>query len=344
MTQRPTIYPRKLIRSAGAIVWRAVGAAAEARPGTPLSAADLEVLLVHRPRYRDWSWPKGKAELNEPLAQTAVREVEEETGCPVILHSPMTTQRYRLGSGQTKEVHYWAARLLGDGESRAARPPVVLAPSKEIDETRWVTPGKARQILTRRGDRRLLSELVAMAEQGNLDSSTVVLLRHAKAISRAQWAGNEADRPLTRLGAVQALDLVPLLSAFGVDHLVSSPWVRTLQTIAPYASITRLPLEEHDFLTEEGIEADSSLSGALVRSLMEKESGTHLVSLHRPGYEALLEPLAADRGVPRFPALVAPRPGLRTGEMIVAHVAHAGGRPTVLDIERHVTFTKLVLG
>lgn len=343
MTSRPTLRPRRLIRSAGAVVWRPVGDAVGAPPGTSLSPNELQVLLVHRPRYRDWSWPKGKAELNEPLAQAAVREVEEETGRCVVLHAPMTTQRYRLGSGHTKEVHYWAARLLGNETPRAARHPVVAASEKEIDVTRWASPAKAKQLLTRRGDRRLLSELVMMAEAGQLDTSTVVLLRHAKAVSRSNWTGEDSDRPLTRLGAVQSLDLVALLSAFGVDRLITSPWMRTRQTIAPYASITRLVPEEHDFLSEVGFEQNPSASSELVRELMASATGAQLVSLHRPSYDALLEPLVGERGAKRFPVLQVPREGLRTGEMLVAHVSHAG-KPVVVDIERHTTFTKLVLG
>lgn len=346
MNTHLTVRPRRLIRSAGALVWRPIGDAVEAPAGTALQPSDIEVLLVHRPRYRDWSWPKGKAELNEPLAQAAVREVEEETGKVVVLHLPMTTQRYRLGSGHTKEVHYWAARLIADPEPRAARPPVVRASRKEIDTTQWVKPGRAKQMLTRRGDRRLLGELLGHAAAGNLDTSTVILLRHGKAVSRNKWTGSEESRPLSRLGGVQAVDLVPLLSAFGANHLSSSPWRRCQQTVGPYSSISRVVPQELEFLSESGFRADPDASYALVKDLMSRTRGSHVVSLHRPSLEALLAPLTEERGPRSFPALEVPKTGLRTGEMFVAHISHSefhSEKARVIDLERHTTFTKFVL-
>ncbi len=343
MVARPIAVPQRLIRSAGALVWRPVGAAKRAAPGAPLSPSDIEVLLVHRPRYRDWSWPKGKSEHNEPLAQTAVREVEEETGEVVYLQSPLTLQRYRLGSGHTKEVHYWAARLVGDQPAKQARPPVHRAPNKEIDQARWCKPGKAKQILTRRGDRRLLSELLQLAGRGELTSSTLVLLRHAKARNRKKWSGPDGLRPLTRLGGMQALDLPPLLSAFGARRLVTSPWVRCVQTVQPYAALTQIELQLDERLTEDSVAEDPELSSELIRELLLHDSGVHVVSHHRPGLPALLKPLTEGAGSRRYPALTHPQSGLRTAEMLVVHVAHPLGEdPRVLEIERHIPYTRLV--
>lgn len=335
-------FPPRLIRSAGALVWRPVGDAVGAPPGTPLEPSQLQVLLVHRPRYRDWSWPKGKAELNEPLPQAAVREVEEETGEVVILQAPLTLQRYRLGSGHTKEVHYWAARLAGSNSAKAARPLVVRASPKEIDITRWVKPGRARHLLTRRGDRRLLNELLDRAARGELDSSTVILLRHAKSRARDSWSRDEADRPLTRLGGSQALDLVPMLSAFGVDKIHTSSWLRCVQTVSPYAALTDVKMKTHDYLTEDGVAADPEESTKLSRKLLKKPKGSHLVSLHSPGLEPLLVPWKEHRGATKYPALDLPREGLRKAEMFVAHVAHPGGQDwDILDVERHGPYTRL---
>ncbi len=342
MVARPSAVPPRLIRSAGALVWRPVGKAKRAAPGTPLEPADIEVLLVHRPRYRDWSWPKGKTEHNEPIAQAAVREVEEETGELVYLQSPLTVQRYRLGSGHTKEVHYWAARAAGEQPGKFARPPVHRAPSKEIDEVRWCKPGKARQILTRRGDRRLLAELLKMGQRGELSSTSIILLRHAKARSRDKWRGPDGPRPLTRVGGMQALDLPPLLSAFGADHLVSSPWTRCVQTVAPYGAITRLDIDLDDRLTEDSVASDPEGSSRLMEDLLRKDEGVHVVSHHRPGLPALLEPLVRGAGSRRYPALTSPQTGLRTAEMLIAHVAHPlGEAPRVLEIERHIPYTRL---
>lgn len=339
---RPIAVPQRLIRSAGALVWRPVGSAVGAAPGTSLDASDIEVLLVHRPRYRDWSWPKGKAEHNEPLAQAAVREVEEETGQVVYLNRPLTLQRYRLGSGHTKEVHYWAAQALRKHPAKAARPPVQLASKKEIDQAKWCKPAKARQILTRRGDRRLLSELLQMASKGELTSSSIILLRHAKAKSREKWKGTEEDRPLTRMGGRQALDVPPLLSAFGADHLLSSPWSRCQQTVLPYAALTGLAVETMPQLTEQRVETHPEESSALVEQLLAEPTGRHVVSLHRPGLPALLDPIVSGVGIKRYPALTSPSSNLRTAEMFVVHVAHPGdGTPQILEVERHIPYTKL---
>ena len=106
MRPMPAPRPQRLVRSAGALVWRFADPTRVAVSGEPIDPADIEVLMVHRPRYHDWSWPKGKAENGEPLVAAAVREVEEETGQVITLGVPLTTQRYRLGGGQTKEVHY----------------------------------------------------------------------------------------------------------------------------------------------------------------------------------------------------------------------------------------------
>ena len=151
----PAPRPQRLVRSAGALVWRFTDPARVARPGEPIDPADIEVLMVHRPRYHDWSWPKGKAENGEPLLAAAVREVEEETGQIITLGAPLTTQRYRLGGGQTKEVHYWVGTPVPAGHaSERLRAPVARAPRTEIDQTAWTSPERAADMLTRRGDRR----------------------------------------------------------------------------------------------------------------------------------------------------------------------------------------------
>ena len=174
----PAPRPQRLVRSAGALVWRFADPTRVARPGEPIDPADIEVLMVHRPRYHDWSWPKGKAENGEPLLAAAVREVEEETGQIITLGAPLTTQRYRLGGGQTKEVHYWVGTPLpADAAAARLRAPAARAPRTEIDQTTWASPEAASDMLTRRGDRRLLADLVARASEGRLVTSTILILR-----------------------------------------------------------------------------------------------------------------------------------------------------------------------
>ena len=190
----PAPRPQRLVRSAGALVWRFADPARVARPGEPIDPADIEVLMVHRPRYHDWSWPKGKAENGEPLLAAAVREVEEETGQIITLGAPLTTQRYRLGGGQTKEVHYWVGTPLpADAAAARLRAPAARAPRTEIDQTTWASPEAASDMLTRRGDRRLLTDLVARASEGRLVTSTILILRPGPADTAPESASTSAD-------------------------------------------------------------------------------------------------------------------------------------------------------
>ena len=177
MRPMPAPRPQRLVRSAGALVWRFTDPARVAVPGEPIDPSDIEVLMVHRPRYHDWSWPKGKTENGESLVSAAVREVEEETGQVVTLGAPLTTQRYRLGGGQTKEVHYWVGTPVPTGHaSERLRAPVARAPRTEIDQTAWTSPERAADMLTRRGDRRLLADIVARAREGRLVTTTLLVL------------------------------------------------------------------------------------------------------------------------------------------------------------------------
>ncbi|QPK81097.1 histidine phosphatase family protein [Schaalia sp. ZJ405] len=347
---RPSPVPSRLVRAAGAVVWRFVDRQRVARPGEVIDPRDIEVLMVHRPKYKDWSWPKGKAELNEPITSAAVREVEEETGLPVILGAPLTTQRYRLGSGQTKEVLYWVGTLMPEdpsdsgGAPRRTRVPVHRAPSSEIDTNRWASPRKAESLLTRRGDRRLLSELLSRAQDGTLVTSTLMLARHAKAESRQSWLGDEASRPLSRLGVRQAFDLVDILSAFGIEKAYSSPWQRCAQTLAPWAGVAGLSVTEVPALTEWAVDSRPDDARDFIASMLTAHHVPSVICVHRPTIPVCLAPLidAAPASIhAHFPRS---SPWLRTAQVLVVHVALTQGEPRVLAVERHGTRTKDVLG
>ena len=188
----PAPRPQRLVRSAGALVWRFTDPERVAVPGESIDPADIEVLMVHRPRYHDWSWPKGKTENGESLVAAAVREVEEETGQIITLGAPLTTQRYRLGGGQTKEVHYWVGTPVPAGHvSERLRAPVARAPRTEIDQTAWTSPERAADMLTRRGDRRLLADIVARAREGRLVTTMLLVLRPGQGLTpRLDEAGD----------------------------------------------------------------------------------------------------------------------------------------------------------
>jgi 8-oxo-dGTP diphosphatase len=104
------------------------------------------VLLVHRPRYDDWTLPKGKLEPGETHEQAAAREVEEETGLRCELGRELPSTSYRDGKGRPKTVRYWVMRPL-EGDFR---------PHKEVDEVRWVSPAAARELLSHRHDHDVL--------------------------------------------------------------------------------------------------------------------------------------------------------------------------------------------
>jgi 8-oxo-dGTP diphosphatase len=122
-----------LVRAAGGVVWRD-------------RDAQVQVLLVHRPKYDDWTLPKGKLDPGESFAQAAVREVWEETGLTCDLGVELVRSRYDDAKGRPKVVRYWAMQPV-DGD---------FAPNDEVDEIRWLSLGKAAKLLTYPRDRPVL--------------------------------------------------------------------------------------------------------------------------------------------------------------------------------------------
>ena len=131
-----------VVRAAGGIVIRR----------TPKGA--WQVLLVHRPRYDDWSLPKGKADPGERDEETALREVEEETGLRCILGAPAGRTRYRDSKGRDKVVHYW----LMEPESDVAAADGTFVPNDEVDAVRWCSVAEATSRLSYAHDRKLLTK------------------------------------------------------------------------------------------------------------------------------------------------------------------------------------------
>ena len=105
--------------------------------------------MVHRPKYDDWSFPKGKLDEGESFEDAAVREVEEETGLTCRLEDELPSTRYHDRFGRPKVVRYWRMRPAGGA----------FRPTKEVDELRWLTPEQAEGLLTYDHDRELLGSL-----------------------------------------------------------------------------------------------------------------------------------------------------------------------------------------
>ncbi|MFB7863684.1 NUDIX hydrolase [Streptomyces sp. NPDC056069] len=126
------------VLAAGAVLWR------------PAAAGEgIEIALVHRPKYDDWSHPKGKLKRGETVAECALREIREETGQSCELGRRLPTVRYEA-HGRPKEVTYWSARALGGA----------FTPTQEVDALLWLPPAQAGERLTQPRDRELLSVLL----------------------------------------------------------------------------------------------------------------------------------------------------------------------------------------
>ncbi|MDO5746307.1 MAG: NUDIX hydrolase [Actinomycetaceae bacterium] len=320
---RPRPPRGKIVQAAGAVIWR-LSADAQTYVDTrcPKTEEDIEVLIVHRPKYNDWSWPKGKREPGESLLECATREVEEETGLTARLQAPLTTQRYRLGTHTTKAVYYWLGRIDVEASALRARTPVQRASKKEIDETRWVSPKKALKLLTRRGDQRLLEEVLVKLRAGTLETAPLIIVRHGKAISRKEWNEGEALRPLDREGVHQVRQMTGLFSAYGVSRFVTSPWRRCLATVGTYASLCGASVEIALEASEEAYVKDPESFRTTVKRLMRagKQVPTALC-VHRPTLPTVFEEIKQ-----RTPSVIARQipqedPYLRTAEMLVCHIA-----------------------
>jgi 8-oxo-dGTP pyrophosphatase MutT (NUDIX family) len=118
---------------------------------------EVTVLVVHRPRYDDWSLPKGKAEPGERDEETALREVEEETGYRCALGSELPTVHYEDRRGRPKQVRFWNMTVIS-GDSKAGTDPP-FEPNDEVDERRWISPAEAATLLSYDADRRLVLSL-----------------------------------------------------------------------------------------------------------------------------------------------------------------------------------------
>jgi 8-oxo-(d)GTP phosphatase len=214
------------IQAAGAVVWRA-------------GEDGMETALVHRSRYDDWSFPKGKAFAGEHVLLTAVREVAEETGIRVTLGRRLATTQY-LTSGGPKRVDYWAGRPVSPG---------AFIPGDEVDALSWLPLGAAAGQLSYAHDVAVLEGFAA----GPADTVPVILVRHADAVGRKAWrqAGHADDvtRPLSVKGEAEAQALGQILCCYAPGRVISSGTQRCLATLGPYAARTGATVEAEPVLT-----------------------------------------------------------------------------------------------
>ncbi|HZN71096.1 MAG TPA: NUDIX domain-containing protein [Micromonosporaceae bacterium] len=273
------------VRAAGGVVWR------------HSSSGSVEVCLVHRPRYGDWSLPKGKLKTAEHPLAAAVREVREETAVHATPQAPLPGASYSV-NGLPKVVEYWAMRVVATEDFR---------PGSEVDGVRWVPVPAAIGMLTNAHNVPVLEEFAARPEV----TGVVLLLRHANAGRRESWPGPDAARPLDRSGVAAATALADLLALFAPTALVSAPPRRCLQTLAPLATAVDLPIAVESVFGEDVADALDvaerlrSLAasaectivcsqGGVIPAAMAVLTGGDAEEYHTPKGSAWLLPFAAD--------------------------------------------------
>jgi phosphohistidine phosphatase SixA/ADP-ribose pyrophosphatase YjhB (NUDIX family) len=228
-------------------------------------------VLVHRPRYDDWTFPKGKLLGGESFEEAATREVLEETGLSPIVGAELPPSRYEDQHGDPKVVRYWSMEVL-DGHD--------LRPTQEVDEARWLPFGEARGLLSYDRDRVVLDAIAAW-------SAPTYLIRHAKAGDRGDWIGHDRERPLSKAGRRQAKALARMLADRPVERILSSPAVRCTETVQPLAEQRGLPVETREDLFE-----GASLPGML-ELLDDLRSTPAVLSGHGDLIPATIEELEA---------------------------------------------------
>ncbi|MER7131068.1 NUDIX hydrolase [Streptosporangium saharense] len=287
------VHPTDMIRAAGAVVWRGL----ETAP---------EVALVHRPKYDDWTFPKGKLKPGEHVIAGALREVAEETGITALLGRALPPIHYLKGK-RLKRVDYWVARA-------ATSEPYTDV--DEVDEVVWLPLKEARRRLTYEWDAGLLRALTAVP----LATTPLVLVRHGMAGSRQEWEGDDDERPLDEVGKLQAEVLTDALAAYRPVDLISSTSTRCVQTLEPYAESAGLEIRQERLLSETYHDPRAALR--LVSKVLDSDRATVLCS--------------HGKVLPELISGIIDRPGdvqLRKGAFMVLH--HADGR--IVGVDRYIT-------
>lgn len=248
-----SIDEARAIRAAGAVLWRS-GA-----------NGNTEIGVVHRPRYDDWSLPKGKLDPGETAPVAAVRELREETGFEAVLGRYLRQVEYDVvhrGIRAHKVVDFFSARATSGG----------FEATDEVDNLRWLPPQEATALLTYEADVTVLREFSALPAE----LTTVLLVRHAKAGKREEWTGDDDLRPLSDAGARQAEAVRTMVRAFGPDRVLAAPRLRCVQTVQGVAEDLGTEVRHEALLAEEGYWRDSVLGTARLLAIA-GDGGTPLV-------------------------------------------------------------------
>jgi 8-oxo-(d)GTP phosphatase len=284
--------PGGLIRAAGGVLWRPAGTGAR-------------LALVHRPRYDDWSLPKGKLDPGETFLEAAVREVHEETGQHGHPGRRLPEIHYRALAGP-KVVRYWVMRLTGEGAAgidRADSEQADFVPGDEVDGLDWVSPETAEERLTYPHDVDVVRDFARVRAD-----SLVLLVRHASAGDRYAWVGPDEERPLDGTGQAQTATLTRVLALFGPTRVLTADRVRCVQTVEPLAARLGLPLLVEPAFSEESYAEDSARALRRIRELA-GAGAVSVVCAQGGGIPDLVATLGSEDGVE------VPRPRSRKGSV-----------------------------
>jgi len=250
------------MRAAGALLWR------ETQERT------IEIALIHRPRYDDWTLPKGKIEEGETALQCAYRELVEETGIKASFTRQLGSIDY-MENGEGKRVIFWAAHCALNASTFIA--------NEEVDQLRWLPSEEAIELSTYQSDR----EMIANFQSQEQRTDTLIILRHAKALERGDWDEPDSQRTLNEVGFDQAQLLIKHLEPFAIDEVYTSDYTRCVQTVTPLAHARGLSITAVPSLNEQTFEEDPSRAVAFANALKQDEKNIVICS-HNPVIPTML--------------------------------------------------------
>jgi 8-oxo-dGTP diphosphatase len=294
--ERITVSDTEVIQGAGVVLWR-------------LNKKTTEIALVHRPKYDDWSLPKGKVESGEIHLSCAAREAGEETGFEVVLGPEIGTAKY-LAEGTPKEVRYWSAQAIGESHEPRDK--------HEVDQVIWLSVSDAKKKVSVDDDR----EIIKFFESFGINTTPIVLLRHAKALKREEWEGDDGDRPLDNRGQLQAKRMHSIYQNYGITEIHTSDAQRCIETIQPMAkSLKLIPIFSSD-LSEYRYEKDKEAPLGYVWSLLKPDLNV-VVCSHNPILPKLVKKLIGKKNFKKIEVDLLP------GEAFILH--HRDGEVIAVD-------------
>ena len=251
-----------MIRAAGALLWR------ESNERT------IEIALIHRPKYDDWTLPKGKIEEGETALQCAHRELIEETGIKASFTRQLGTVEYEE-SGQRKRVIFWSAQCALEAST--------FIQNEEVDVLEWLAPDQALAKASHESDRQMIESFLNQAPH----TDTLIILRHTKALERGDWDEVDSERTLDEVGFDQAQLLIKHLEPFAIEEVYTSDYVRCVQTVTPLAHSRGLNISQVPSLNEETFEEDPLRSVSFANALKQDEKNI-LICSHNPVIPTML--------------------------------------------------------